>query len=72
MCSKVELKEKLRKADVYFTRMKRCRGSKDADFILSTPPRESITSSKKHHLDFIALQSLYLLEYSSLLNGQGV
>ena len=45
--NKEELKEKMRKADIYFTRMKRCRGSKDTDSLLSTPVRESITPSGK-------------------------
>ena len=30
---KEELKEKMKKADIYFTRMKRCRGSKNTDLV---------------------------------------
>ena len=49
--NKEGLKEKMRKADAYFTRMKRCRGSKDADPLLSTPVREeSITTLRKGHV----------------------
>ena len=35
------------KANIYFTRMKRCRGSKDTESVLSTPVRESIAPSGK-------------------------
>ena len=49
--NKEELKEKMRKADVYFTRMKRCRGSKNVDSILSAPVREeSIMQLRKGHV----------------------
>ena len=49
--NKEKLKDKMRKADAYFTRMKRCRECKDADSIPSTPVREeSITPLRKRHV----------------------
>ena len=41
-----ELKKKMRKANIYFTRMKK-RESKDTDSVLSRPLRESITPSRE-------------------------